>query len=470
MANGFAFVSHDGEDENGVRAEVYVQRGTGKIHRIDPSEKGNVAQVEIKTDGLRFAQKAWVKIDSEVYKIAQKAYDAGEDVEYRIESQRKPGEDRSTPIEEFRKDSAVAQKSTKSILAGLNGKLSDEAVTHPSEDKGAGGRIPAQPRNNAAPATPAPQQGTTQHRPNSRSATEAPPYARMNDDGTLNAGSYGVQAAVGVEGFVRNNLLACGWDPEAEGFEQEVFGYSMALLDIADTIQKYCTKKDSSRMATSHTRVRAVMFDSVEHFLKFSLIKEEKETRESWYKKVGSMTLKRFQMVLELDNPARDPQTKVRAFDVDAFLGKAKPQQSAPQHSPQDDEAAKAVRPKPRTEAPSQQETPAAPASEEANEEANLSGLKNMSKVNFSLYPANHVEPFTGEIDKSIISGLSDLIEETGIEKRDLGTLLRYTFGQGLVKDIDPELLGDFMDFYIGAESESEGNLKKVVEHIEKAG
>lgn len=498
MAQGFAFESHDGVDNDGVRAEVYVQKGTAKIVRIAPHENGKVAQIEIKTEGLKFAQKAWMNTDSEVFEIATKAFDKGEMVDYRIESQRRPGLDRTTPIAEFRVNADTAQEKTKSILAGLNGVLSKEAVTDPAEDPSAGGRISAIDQNRANAANQPQNGGQAQGNPNQGNSGQGGqnqgqrgnqggnrPYSpegkgweTVNQDGTRNIGSFRVLSASSVELFVRRNLQGAGWDVDDSQFKFEVYGYSNALMSIVDKLQSFFTRKPIDRMHGSHTRLRGTVFDTVEHFHPFSLIKEEAETKEEWYKKVGATAMERFKLVLELDAPTQP-------FNLNAFLGiqpKEEPIQDVPRdEAPQDDapidpahdEVAKSVRPErnvhPEADMGVYSENETTPSPEEEN--GNLDALAAMSKNSFSLFPPMINEtPYVGEVDKSIVAELSELIEISGIEKTDLTPLIRYTFGQSFLKDIEPDALGDFSIFYGSAEEDTPGNLKKVIDHIKSMG
>lgn len=264
------FVSHDASDENGVRAEVSVTVGVGKVNEIVVGGKGVTAQAKFSVEGLKYSINGWCPVNDPIYQIISDAKESGELVEFRVEHQRKATIDRTTPISELRSSAEAAKENTTSILAGAR-KVSDkemtfssEAVTNPAEDPldGTGGRRSAlhDPTTAAAPTTGAstpavvldasvltaatkaglPQEVITalagnllaggvpadavatalygEHQPvndstarpvsNSRvAAREETPWKSHNTDGRLNLGSANVAAAVGFENFVRRHVL-----------------------------------------------------------------------------------------------------------------------------------------------------------------------------------------------------------------------------------------------------------------------
>ena len=48
------FVSYDGADEQGTRAEVMVNVGVGTVKEIERGEKGKSAKIKVAVEGLRF--------------------------------------------------------------------------------------------------------------------------------------------------------------------------------------------------------------------------------------------------------------------------------------------------------------------------------------------------------------------------------------------------------------------------------
>lgn len=156
-----SFITHDGVDENGVRAEVEVTVGTARVSKIDKRESS--AKIEFKIEYLKFPIGAWVNMDTPVFELAQKAYENQELVDFRIEQYRKRFDskthepiDRSIPLDVLlgkndsngSRDKDLAIQRTKRIVAGigfvgsefvLNTGAHGEAVTNPREDPQYGG-------------------------------------------------------------------------------------------------------------------------------------------------------------------------------------------------------------------------------------------------------------------------------------------------------------------------------------------
>lgn len=362
------FVSHDGEDAQGVRAEVWVQTGTGTITTIerkdDASSKNAMVVVKSSLAQVKKPIKGWIDKSDPVYAEVLAAHESGREVEYRLESQRKKAVDRTTPIAELRVNTEVAGENTMMIFAGLDGTLTKEAVTNPAEDPTPGGRNRATDPKPAATA-PAPvgpvfdkdaalaalataratgmdetvigaaaalalmagatakqvtEAGFTGQRATGRGevrrafAAEAPPHVAANSDQRVNLGSYQVQAAFAAERFAyglledaakalfdnHNAAIAAG---EIEGEPMEAPGevrpsqaLSLAkiLLELADHVQvgAYGGGRPD-RMANSHTRSRALIFDAVRtrHPVPFGA---EPEVREAWRTAVIDECVERF--------------------------------------------------------------------------------------------------------------------------------------------------------------------------------
>lgn len=156
------FISHDGPDNTGHRAEVWVETGTGAITAVEGAtddDKRNV-RVVISPEYLDRPVYAWVGKEDPLFPIAMAALESTEPVQYRVESQRRKTVDRATPIQDLRADTRVASKNINRILAGLNGTLGLEAVTNPAEDPNTSGRIPAI-NTTGGNSTPAPTTAVT---------------------------------------------------------------------------------------------------------------------------------------------------------------------------------------------------------------------------------------------------------------------------------------------------------------------
>lgn len=146
-----AFVGLDGRG-----AEVWVQTGPGKIVALDDS-RDKTAQVTVLGEGLKHKTHGWIPKTDPLFTKVKEAFDQKRDIEYRIESQRKATVDANTPIRELRPNMETAKENTIQIFAGMDGELSQEAVTNPRHDS-AGGRVRA---SDEAPSAGGSTAGTT---------------------------------------------------------------------------------------------------------------------------------------------------------------------------------------------------------------------------------------------------------------------------------------------------------------------
>ena len=132
------FISHDGVDKNGIRAEVTVMTGTGTISEIvgrgKQNEDGTYRNVEVvfTPDNPMLKRKVYGLLDTtstELWDYIQKAHESGKNVSYRIESQRRNGVDRTKAIGDL-----VPTEDVRRILAAIDNHFSHEAKTNPAED------------------------------------------------------------------------------------------------------------------------------------------------------------------------------------------------------------------------------------------------------------------------------------------------------------------------------------------------
>lgn len=276
------FVSRDGADDRGIRAEVWVETGTGPVtavEHMDDDSKRN-ARISISPTYLDRPVFGWVSKVDPVYTKAVAALHNGQEVNYRVESQRKKNTDRSLPIAELRSDTKIASTSIVRILAGLDGLLSDEAVTNPAEDPHVvTGRIKATttPTLKHTTVSPVPsgvnaagwldalrvgrerglsadalevlsglalacgadsaavfgeaaQPMVTSPAGRTRPA-EAPPYALVDSDHVLNAGSYMVSGVSEVQRWAHSVLQTHDSQVSAEGVEK-LTGLVIAMADL----------------------------------------------------------------------------------------------------------------------------------------------------------------------------------------------------------------------------------------------
>lgn len=446
------FISHDGLDTNGVRAEVSVETGVGKIERLTPSPSGTNVSLVIRTPGLKHPQPAWVKADDPVYPEVQKAYDEQADFQYRIESQRKPKIDRTTPIAVLRETMEIAKENTNKILASINGHPTKEAVTNPDEDPAPGGRIPAGAV--VKQEAPAPEQQNNASRGNfvnrsNQKAEEAPPYAEYNNDGTYNYGNYAAQGVFGAEIFVRKTLATQKLPTDRD----TVHGYVIAILNIVDKLQAYLTKKPTNRMAGSHTRVRALVYETIEFFHPFPADPADPADRVAWVSSVGRLAQERIQLVTSVIHPVQVESNNQQAQQKvqNAALEPQKAPPAAVEHpavTEQDVEAAMPV---------------------EAPVEAISSAGDNMlstAKSAVQLFPKTDISGNGEEkAGKEEADTFRELCGEVNASTAAIVKLLSYTFGADVkrIYDVPKDIFEDFLHFYI----DDEDNFIKALEYVE---
>lgn len=132
------FLSFDGIDNQGVRAEVMVQTGTGRIKELipkgKPSENGTYRNFEVvfDPDNPHLKRKVYALLDTtakELWEYVQAAQADQRDISYRIESQRKRNVDRTKKFDDLIHTEEVVR-----VLASLDNVFSHEAKTNPKED------------------------------------------------------------------------------------------------------------------------------------------------------------------------------------------------------------------------------------------------------------------------------------------------------------------------------------------------
>lgn len=129
---GYRIASFDGEDAAGVRAEVYVQVGTGTVESIKLGGGGSSANIEFKSSNpkIRKNPKGWIRVDSPQYEKLLEAEKSHELVKFRIESSRKSSVDRKIKIA----DTNPTEERLARVV-GVNDSLTSEALTDPNEDE-----------------------------------------------------------------------------------------------------------------------------------------------------------------------------------------------------------------------------------------------------------------------------------------------------------------------------------------------
>ena len=268
------WISKDGADDSGVRAEVKVVMGFGNIASVEASTAGKAQKVSFQVENTKFLSAGWAQTDSAVMRKVEEAKEAGEPLHFRIETRRKPNIDRTLPINEISGLATAKDSIVKSLAAvkreGDENWTIGQMVTRWDEDPKTSGNgvIPASEMSadelgKSTPAASAPA--------NNYNGIEPPPFVTFNRDGELNPGS----AAVGV----LPNLLAflAEWDREHDELQQvgeaKRVKVAKVLLMAANELQLKIfegklEKPDLS--AGSHTRARGLLFEVIRSYFPIS--------------------------------------------------------------------------------------------------------------------------------------------------------------------------------------------------------
>lgn len=515
--------SLDGKDENGVRAEVRIEVGEGVVTSIE--KKSSSAQVKFAVENFKQPVGAWVSINSPAFAEAQKSLDEKSTISYRIEVQRKPGIDRTTPIDDLRKDMAEASKNTKRVYAAINGVETDEAVTAPSEDPSYGGRYKASPKdaevsNGSGTSTGAvvsseailasltaltalnptndivaaavgsaiasgidpekvfaavsvvPGHENAADRPERRNSfsSEAAAWKQFNTDGTMNLGHMRFSSGVSSESFVRVRLAKAGLAEEelADG----VGYFTRLVLSITDRVQvkTYGEGSRADRGAQSHARIRGIVYDTIENYAPLpypATTSEPAKEIQQWVAKVGRLVYERFIIALQsTDAPGTFIETLPQALYPNSVQ---EPKTQTGSIATVDttpkkapSKTAKTVTPELVEEQPPVVETPAAAdESVEKFEKAEKYPVTNIS----TLPPEKLVPPkATKETQDEFVA----LVKETEISREEyskVSDLVMYTFGSkyNKIAELPEPVLTDFLDFYITTGTD---NFRDVIQNV----
>jgi hypothetical protein len=271
--------------EDPALGELRRETGYGQIEDVKlPAGKRN-AQVVIKAEQLKDPVQGWVDStgDRDTYLAAVSAQEQGQRIYYQIDTHRKDSVDVSIPFESLGRGDKVRDVRVIQAVNGKgqpisgsvpeqgpveqptlpvsgNGPGNEEAATGPGASS-TGEESPGQ----GAAAAPAPAASSA---PGDRSGKRGPrivegkPWEPMNSDGSLNLGSYAVQAAEGMS-LLAQDLLVSRWragDAEAPPTQGQIRSLARLLLIAADRAQASARADGhADRMDNSHSRSRAAV-------------------------------------------------------------------------------------------------------------------------------------------------------------------------------------------------------------------
>lgn len=283
--SGRPFISHDGPDDNGFRAEIKVVTGFGHVDSIEKSAAGKSAKVSFAVENTKFKSSGWAPVEDKVMKLVETAQASGEPIHFRIETRRQDKIPRETPISELT-DLANARDSIHKSLAAV--KLADDdewtispfAKTNMAEDPTFGSKSAndysleelrkmkgGSPDAGAAP---------------SYRGIEPPPYVTKNSKGDLNPGSMAVAVPLNIYTFLTEYLK----DNDLQIDDKTKFSVVKTILEACNEAQLgiYNGELDSPDLSLgSHTRARALVFESVRIFFPLTVeIMEDKAALKRW--------------------------------------------------------------------------------------------------------------------------------------------------------------------------------------------
>ena len=287
------FVSYDGKDENGTRAEVKVLMGYGNVDTITPSTgAGKANKVEFVVENTKYKSSGWAPIDSNVMEKVLEAQKLDVPIYFRIETRRQKNIDRSTPIDELT-TLAMAKDSIHKSIAAVRINETDEwtvsphAVTRIDEDPASGNGVYSANDQSKEELAGAGNSKAVQQ----ANGVEAPPYMTYNRDGGLNPGSMAVAVPL--------NLLSFVAEQNREGdlgiSEKHQAVLVKAMLQAANKLQVeiYEGKLEKPDLsAGSHTRARALVFEVIRsHYPVSKDLLASKETLKEWHDGIFTKSL-----------------------------------------------------------------------------------------------------------------------------------------------------------------------------------
>lgn len=247
------FISHDGTDNNGVRAEVKVITGHALVdEKTKPkSRDSKMVQFKFSTPTSNHPTGAWInkEKDKELFEFLEQAYEDERAVDFRIEIHRKATVDRALAFEEIAppKDMKAAMENTfKNIVAARDNAddewiVGSQMLTSFKEDASYGGARKATDEDivSSKPAS-ANSENTVAAKPTYR---EDSPYSALLKDGSANPNSFALMTPIEVSFFVRNHINTRGLSDEFSSDEEG--SIVRLMLSAIGATQKRLTGSDT---------------------------------------------------------------------------------------------------------------------------------------------------------------------------------------------------------------------------------
>lgn len=295
------FISYDGKDSQGVRAEVRVFTGYALVsdRKKPKNRESSVVQFSFMAPDSQYPTSGWVdkKRDPELFELLNHAYDEELAVDFRIESQRKKNVDRSLPYAEIapHKDNEKAFKNTFRYIAAARADEDSEwivgsaMVTSFSADPSGDGTYKASDDDNAdndgtgASIDPELVELVEQVAENS-------PYVAVSGDGSVNMNSYAptnaVRATLAVKRFVYDM-------PEGSFSSDEVKELTEMFVKVTANVQKFITREAPDMAAQSFSTSLDIVEGVMTYYVPLTPFADDFETEKvEYFKKVNFIAKK----------------------------------------------------------------------------------------------------------------------------------------------------------------------------------
>lgn len=307
------FITYDGIDENGVRAEVKVVKGYTTIKELEKDTEGSGSANVIFDNPVNpdYRVNGWARRsedNKEFMEKIRKAYNDNLPIHFRLEYRRKDTVDRSLPMSEITPPgdiTAAKNNIFKSVAAVmLDGDdewtISTVAVTRIEEDPAPGGLNRAYDHSlEELKGKKKEPQNTNSEIEYSRSL-EAPPYMVFNKDGNINPGSYAVAGPISFLNFIETYCR----EHEIEAEDEQIKDLAVSMTRVANKMQKAVYRgalANPDLSLTSHTRARSILYDVVKTYYPITedLFTDKKATVR-WMKNVNRRGLEIWQWSIEV--------------------------------------------------------------------------------------------------------------------------------------------------------------------------
>lgn len=267
-----AFVSKDFVEGDKVdRAEVFVVIGRGKVETIITSGSGKSQQLVIDTGKMYKNQplksKAWAPTDSQVIKKAEEALEKDIPLDFRFETVRNKGVDRSIPIDVLKKGMENARENVIHSVAAVKLETEENWTngiqrTNPKEDTKKTGR-------SALDLTDEELKSNNNKSNNNSSSFESSPWNTLNSDGSVNPGSVAVSVPLTIYNFIAE------WNrthDDVDLQDKQILKLTKIIMNIASKLQMEIYSEQGKDLDVpdyslgSHTRARAIVFENIKNY------------------------------------------------------------------------------------------------------------------------------------------------------------------------------------------------------------